>query len=300
MYRTDTDGPDMLKPYVIDGATEDMTISYKSFGAFVPYFTIDDSTKIFCINTAEDVGDDEKYKLGSPSSWGNDTDFTLSQISAYNVSPACRAGVLVVKSSDSDTINDDGAVGGLIESVTTAFNNEGREALKIVVCANNTYSTVYLEKDHAGYQAATDKEAKTDLAFGDYILYTKDVYSNIISYVKDFDYSEGSISDTRTVDSDNSVLVYYYGTLSAVENQSLAINIIDSSGPVSDGIISLMAQYMNRETAYVWVADANDRSGGSVMGIPMRSISNYMDQGYEVFVRTRFADISEIVVYKKN
>lgn len=290
VYSVTSDDKNAIKPYVIEGIDPAASVYYKSFGVFVPYFSIDANTIIFCIDTTPDVSDEDKFNIGSLSSWQNDQQLTIGGVQAYNVTSANRANILVVKAAATNAIDDDGAVGGVVESVTRSFNELDEESLKIVVCYGNQYTTLYLEKSDENYAAAVDTAAKTDIAVGDYVVFTKDIYNNIISYRKDFDYSEGEIS--HSADRDNSVLVYYYGTLGTVENTSFSVDVMASSSTAAGSKVAIV---QSRDEGCWFIDTQNNRASG----ISFTQAQSYMEQGYEVLVRTRFASVTQLIIYEK-
>lgn len=290
VYDPNSESKDIIKPYVIEGVADTTMIYYKIFGVFVPYFTIDNDTVIFCVDPSDKKTDEERYTIGSTSSWSNDTQLAFSSIKPYNVTSSGRAGVLVVAASQSTEISEDGALGGVIESVSKALDAYGEEALKITVCSGNSYSTLYLDKGHDSYAAATDTANKTDLAIGDFILYTKDDYNSIVSYAKHFDFSEGKLDHTSNGGRDNEKLVYFYGTLGTIESASLSLDLITASGTTKTGKVNLVMQ-----NSYAWLVDIPNKS---VRAISFGQASNYMNQGHQVLLRTRYASINELIIYK--
>ena len=291
VYNPDIDSKDILKPYSIDGVTDTTMVYYKIFGLFVPYFSIDNNTNIFCVDPDVSKTDEERYTIGSTNSWANDSEIAFGSIKVYNVTPSGRANIIVVSRQLNTTLSEDGASGGVIESVSTALNAQDEEALKLSMCSGNTYFTLYIEKNHEKYAEATDVAAKTDLSIGDYIIFNKDEYNNIITYTKHFDYSEGTLNHNSATGRDNDILVYYHGILGPIEASSFSLDLLNASGATKSGKITLLMQ----GTA----ATVVDIPSGIVRGISFGQASDYMNQGYKVLVRTRYADIYEIIIYKE-
>lgn len=291
VYNPDIDSKDILKPYSIDGVSDTTMVYYKIFGLFVPYFSIDNNTNIFCVDPDTSKSDEERYTVGSTNSWANDSEIAFGSIKVYNVTSSGRANVIVVSRQLNTTLSEDGAAGGVIESVSTALNAKGEESLKLSMCSGNSYFTLYIEKNHEKYAEATDVSAKTDLSIGDYIIFNKDEYNNIITYTKHFDYSEGTLNHKSATGIDNDILVYYYGILGSIEASSFSLDLLNASGATKSGKITLLMQHTN--------ATVVDIPSGIVRGVSFGQASDYMNQGYKVLVRTRYADIYEFIIYKE-
>lgn len=291
VYNPDSDGKDTIKPYVIEGVADTTMVYYKIFGVFVPYFTIDKDTIIFCIDPSTKKTDEERHTIGSTNSWANDSQMAFGTIHPYNVTSSGRANILVIKRAVDTSIDENGATGGVVESVTKAFDAHGEAALKIVLCSGNSYSTLYLEETHESYAAATDVSAGTDIAIGDYILYQKDEYNSIVNYIKHFDHSDGILNHESKGGRDNEVLVYFYGKLGTIESNCLSVDLINASGATKTGKVNLVMQ-----RTYATLVDIPSKT---VRNISFGQASNYMDQGHKVLIRTRYADIHELIIYKE-
>ena len=295
-YRPGVDSANTLRPYVIEGLNPDDTVYYKIFGSFVPYFTIDSDSTIFIVNLTEGVSDEDKYSIGSIDSWKNDSQHSFSTLHPYNVSSSGRADIFIMKTETvDDAIDDEKGSGGMIHDIKQALDNKGEKALKITIGYDNKYHTLYLSESHEYYAKATNPNSDGYLEIGDFIMYKTDMYSNIKTIRKDFDYSKSDINDSVTATHDNGGLVYYYGELLSVENESFSISLIDSSSTTKTGKIAIMAQYMEDNRENIWILEKGAR--GKVTTQALSALSKFKDQGYKIFIRTRYADIKEICLY---
>ncbi len=296
VYRPGVDNYNTLRPYVIEGLNPDDTVYYKIFGSFVPYFAIDSNSVIFVVNTSDDVAIEDKYKIGSPDTWKNDSQHTFSSLHPYNVSTSGRADIFVMKTQATDeAIDDERGEGGMIHDIKIALNNKGETSLKLIVGYDNKYHTVYIPMSHADYASVTNPNSDSYLDVGDFILYKTDIYSNITTIRKDFDYSKGDINDSVTATHDNGGLVYYYGELLSVENEIFSVALVDSSSTTKSGNIAIVAQYMEDNRENVWVVEKGAKT--IITTQALSALSNFMNQGYKVFIRCRYSDIMEICLY---
>lgn len=294
-YDAKTESKDILRRYNFkDYDNANVETYYKSFGVFVPaYFTIDSDTKIFIVKNEAEVSDETKrFALGTLASFSNDELFKCNELHAYNVSEAGRAEILVnVGSGASESVEEDSGA-GVIESITRAVDTQGENALKLTICANNAYSTAYIPETSAMYAKVTNPSDSTwYLEFGDYIRYTVDFYSEISSLSKDFDASEGVILHRSA--NENRTLNEYYGSLVDVDNTTVAFTIDAYSS--CDSVPGITKACLVMQKTYVWLA--NTRSG-SIRAIPFSDLSSYVRQDYKIFIKTRFADIHDIVLYQ--
>ena len=154
---------------------------------------------------------------------------------------------------------------------------------------------MYLSENHKDYVKATNPNSDLYLEIGDYIMCKTDIYSNVAVIRKDFDYSKSDINDSVTATHDNGGLVYYYGELLSVENESFSISLIDSSSTTKTGKIAIMAQYMEDNRENIWILEKGAR--GKVTTQALSALPKYADRGYKVFIRTSYADIAELCIY---
>ncbi|MBR5506794.1 MAG: hypothetical protein IKV88_01970 [Clostridia bacterium] len=296
IYRPGVDNANTLRPYVIEGLNPDDTVYYKIFGTFVPHFAIDANSTVFIVNLAEGVSEEDKYAIGSTESWKNDSQHAFSTLHPYNVSAAGRADVFVMKTEAVDEyIDGEKGTGGIIYDISHALDRKGEKALKISVCSNNTYHTVYLSENHKDYVKATNPNSDLYLEIGDYIMCKTDIYSNVAVIRKDFDYSKSNINDSLESTDDNRSLVYYYGELLSLENETFSIALIDSSSVTKTGNIVIMAQYMEAPSESFWILENGKKVKVSTQALS--ALPKYADRGYKVFIRTRYADIAELCIY---
>lgn len=296
IYRPGVDNSNTLRPYVIEGLNPDDTVYYKIFGVFVPHFTIDSDSTVFIVNLTEGVSDEDKYSIGSTDSWKNDSQHTFSTLHPYNVSSSGRADIFLMKTETVDEyIDNERGTGGIIYDITQALDNKGEKALKISICSDNSYHTLYLSESHKDYAKAINPNSDGYLELGDFIMCKADMYSNITTIRKDFDYSKSDISDSLEATDDNRSLVYYYGELLSVENESFSVSLIDSSSTTKTGNIAMMAQYMEASSENIWILEKGKKV--KVKSQQLRALKTFADQGYKVFIRSRYSDISEICIY---
>lgn len=293
-YHPGIDNVNTLRPFVMKGEETD-EVYYKIFGVFIPHFTIDANTKVFLVNTSDNISYEDKFALGSMDSWSNDSLHLLSALHPYNVSTSGHAPILVLKSNTIDTtIDNEKSSGGVVCGVTKAINRQDEEALKITVGTANAYSTIYLPKSHADYDKVANTSAPEAFRVGDYIMYTTDIYDNILSYRKDFDFRTKNIDDSYS-STDNDALTYYYGELLKVEDDSYALDIIDSSSGV-EGNVSIKAHEMYDTRQNIWVVETNG-SKRVVTSEALSALNKFMNQGFTVLVRLRYGGVIETCLY---
>ena len=290
LYVPEQDGTNVLKPYVIDGLSSSEEVNYKIFGVFVPHFSISDNTTIFCVDPVQE-DDEKKYSLGTLETWANDTKISLGSLNPYNVSKLGRADIIVVKQSASSALGGSRyQLGGVIDSISHVLDADGDEAIKIVVAGGDNYTsgytTLFVEKDNSNYS-----KVQTDLGFGDFIIYTKDKFNNLLEYSKEFDYSSEDI--LRVSSSDNDSLAYYYGTLGDIDNIGFSLDLLDSSTSTKSRAIIQMHNTNNEKT---WVVYNKMETVG---GFSYDKLSDYSNQGYKVLVRTYAAEPFQIILYQE-
>lgn len=293
-YHPGIDNVNVLRPFVMNGEETD-EVYYKIFGVFIPHFTVGANTKVFLVNTADNIAYEDKFSIGSMDSWSNDSLHLLSTLHPYNVSTSGLASIMVLKSNTmDDAIDNEKSSGGVICGITKAMNRRDEDALKITVGTANSYSTIYLPKSHADYNKAANISAPEALRVGDYIMYTTDIYDNIMSYRKDFDSKTKNIDDSYS-STDNDALTYYYGELMKVEDDSYALDIIDSSSGV-EGNVSIKAHEMYDTRQNVWVVDANGAEC-MVTSEALSALNKFMEQGFTMLVRLRYGGVIETCLY---
>lgn len=294
LYDSDRDGQGTLKRYnYVNYNSDEQQTYYKSFGLFVPaYFSIDSDTVIFVVKNKNDVSNEsERFSLGTLSEWGNDELIVCSSIEAYNVSESGRAEVLVNVGAASSEECSDTSSHGLVEAISNAIDRNGERAVKLTVCSENKYNSYYIKGDSKLYKKVTDPNNALYLELGDYIRFNANSYNEISALNRDFDLSSEVISHRAA--NENRELNEYYGELSNVESESFAINIEAYSG--CDSVPGLKRGCFVFESRYFWIFDKNEKK---VSSLPVSQLSNYMNQGYKIFLKTRYASVKEIVLYK--
>ncbi len=290
VYDDKSDGKDVIKPYVLEGVEAGTSIRYKESGLFLPHFSIDSNTVIFCISPDEQLDDERRYTIGTMSSWRNDNQFDISEIKPYNVNNAGYAGILVVSRGVSDDLNADQIAGGTIESVTYAFDSYGEKALKILLCSKGSYSTVYLPENNDYYVAAINESAKTALGIGDYIVYTKNDMNSILSYKREYDYSEDKVEHVAPGGTFDSLYIFVSGTLDSIYGTSISLDVTSASSSL---IPERTVLKMNQ--SHMTLVDI---PAGIVSASSFNLASDYAGQGRRVVLRVRYGSIEDIVIYK--
>ena len=290
IYDPTCESREIIKPYVIKGIEPDTQINYHTFGLLVNVCSIDSNTVIFCAEPNEDLEDERRYTISTYGDWQNNSKFTFGGLTPYNVKPSGLAEILLVKSVTSDNLDADGVSGGVIESVTQALDNRGELALKIVLCNRNEYETLFLPQSHEKYAEAANPENINSIGIGDYIVYTKDIFNNIIAFERHFDYSTGKLEHSKTSGDIDDVFVYAYGTLDAFEAQSFSVDVESASTGEISGKINLVMQWN-----YSTIVDIKHKT---VSSTTRSAAADYMKQGYKVLLRIRYGDVTELIVYK--
>lgn len=204
---------------------ENDTMYYKSDGYFVPYFTVDDNTKIFCV-VDKSVADNENNRvyLGNGKKFlPNDESVSVKDITAYNVDKTGYAAAVVYQTdSYSGPLTSESSF-GIVSNMYECVDSDDEISIAIELYTNDAFATYYIKENERWYENAPKNSQGFPFEKGDLIRYT--VRGGFIKDepIRDFDAAK------RTVlydGSENSSLHYTYGKLYDYGDNS--IMIIDS------------------------------------------------------------------------
>lgn len=243
LYVPAEDGRETVKRYNFDGYDTTVKIPYKITGYFVPHFTIDTSTVIFCIAESESA-DENRFSLGNGLGFiSNDTQVPGNMVHAYNVSEAGKAEVIVYLTDTYSTAIDGLSTSGLVSKFTEAIDSEGVEGYRMELYYADSFVTYFI-KNEAPFVA----NGINSFAVGDFVRYTVNSAGYITNITKDFD-NKTKILLGSTADNTNNH--YYYGDVYILGDSSTAVKTADGKliyvpmavgdcGYVRDGDVSTM------------------------------------------------------------
>jgi len=282
VYEPVSDGFDALKRYRFPNDESETLIYYKTSGYFVPHFTINTSTAVFCVSPDTTLDDEERFSLAKTLTFlDNDERVPANTLKAYNVSDAGCADALLYSAKVDTDVNIDYAPFGIIAECTEALDNDGDEAFKIVMYVNDSYITKYIDKDAHFVKDMNLTEGEVPFHMGDVIRYTESG-GRITNAAKDFD------GETKTLlnnEGDNKMVHYYYGKIYAFGASSVAIL-------KDDGAIA----YVPYTIKNVCMVDEND-----VYTAPQDVIATYKqvgDKATKILVKCRYSAVAQVYTFK--
>ena len=278
MYVGAEDGKNTLKRYDYPGYNTTKEMPYKITGYFVPYFTINDATKIFCVSLTE-TDDNKKFNLGNGKAFlTNDTKVAKNNLWAYNVNEAgCAEAILYIADSYTTTVDKTGS-SGIVSKITRAIVDEDSQGLKVEICSKGNFKMYSVKPD-----APCMVNGELPVRVGDMIRFNVSSDGAYITNVKkDFDYATRSIVGLTE---DNTSLHYYYGDLYYAGTDSVGIR-------QSDGTIIYLPLKLGNQ-CYI------DETGVSV--IPVTGISTYKQLSSacsKILVKCIYSAPQESYIYK--
>ena len=215
LYVPSQDGLNNVKRYNFTNYDTTTPLPYKITGYFVPYFTIDSATKIFCVDESE-TSMKYRFSMGSGTAFlANDSRPASNTIWAYNVDEAGRADVILYKTdSNTATLNEESA-SGLVSSFGLSLDEDENPCYKIELYANDRFKSYYIEAD-SKFVASGD----SSFVVGDFVRYTANNSGYITNIQKDFDNATKTVLGSTT---DNTKNHYYYGDVYLMGDSSVAL-----------------------------------------------------------------------------
>lgn len=278
-----SDGADALKRFRFENDETETTVYYKIFGYFVPYFTLNSSTKIFCVSTGES-SDEDRFSIGTLSFLGNDEKVSSDTLRVYNVDIAGCAGALLYKNDAAASVSlSVTSSTAMVASCTNAIDSEGIEVYKIKLYSSDKYTVLYIQKDAAFIKAMNLKEGEFPYNTGDIIRYAADDKKGyMLTAVKDFDAKTRSLIYNA---GHNTELHYYYGSIYAIGESSVAIK-------QSDGTVIYVPAV---------IGDVGIVENGEVFTQPKEKVTSYVQMGdecHKILIKCRYSSPTQIFVYK--
>lgn len=288
-FRKDTIGENekdgILKRYRFE-KNQAVSLYYKSAGYFVPYFTIDGATKIFCVIDKENEPDLEKrvYLGGGVEFLPNDTGVTAGSLLAYNVSTAGRADAIVYKTTSHGSPMSYESSYGVVSKIYTSIDPEEDLAVRIDLYADDKFRTLYIKEDLL--DGVTDlKSNGYPFERGDMIRYTADENGYIHDLpILDFDAGAGAVKHSG---SDNTSLHYTYGKLYDYNDNSFSV--IDAK----DGKIKCYQGQIGK-CGYV-------PESGMISTVPVGNLVTYLQNPGKcsnILIKCRSSRVEQYVVYE--
>jgi len=282
IYEPFSDGFDTLKRYRFPNDESETLIYYKTSGYFVPHFTINTSTAIFCVSPDTTLDDEERFSMAKTLTFlDNDERVPANSLKAYNVSDTGCADALLYSAKVDTDVNIDYAPFGIIAECTEALDNDGDEAFKIVMYVNDSYITKYIDKEAHFVKDMNLAEGEVPFHMGDVIRYTESA-GRITNAAKDFD---GETMTLLNTEGDNKMVHYYYGKIYAFGASSVAIL-------KDDGSIA----YVPYSIKNVCMVDEND-----VYTAPKDVIATYKqagDKATKILVKCRYSAVAQVYTFK--
>ena len=268
-------------------SNEDESFYYKSSGYFVPYFSINDETRIFCVmKDGFYTDEDDRVSLGAGTAFlPNDESVTAGDVTAYNVDSAGYAKAIVYKTeSYGAPINYESSY-GVVSDMYMRRNDDGDMDLAIEVYADDAFRLLYVSEDESWYENIEKKQNGFPYSKGDVIRYSVDKKGYIKNQpILDFD------AETMTVINDgaeNSSLHYTYGMLYDCGDSS--VTVIDSE----DGKIKC---YQGKITSCGYVPKKDD-----ITTIYSDRLVSYRQAGENcsrVLLKCRSSRVEAYIVYE--
>ena len=276
------DGYNTVKRYRFQGDETDTMISYKSFGYFVPYFTIDVTSTIFCVSPDKTLSDEERFSIAKSLTFlDNDEKVASYSLKPYNVYDTGYASVLLYEAAVGADVNADNAPGGIVADCSLALDNVGDEAYKLVMYQHDSYYIKYIKPDAPFIQNMNLKDGEMPFNTGDVVRYSQSG-DYIDGATKDFDGKTRTLLNTT---GDNKMVHYYYGKLYAVGSSSIAILRDDGS-----------IVYVPATISSVCMVDDND-----VYTTAKERISTYKQSGdnaTKILVKCRYSAVQQVYMFK--
>lgn len=226
-FKTDTvlgnekDG--ILKRYRYETNLSNTTY-FKDSGYFVPYFTIDGTTKIFCvIDKAYESDSDKRVYMGDGVYFiENDASVTVGDLYAYNVNRAGHADAIVYKTtSRGKKLSYDSAYGVVAKVISECIAPDGENAMRLDIYAGDSFRTYYMRRDEGFFKDITKKANGEYYTKGDLVRFAADSSGYICSApIIDFDANAGKVLNSGQ---DNSSIHYAYGKLYDYDDSSFTL-----------------------------------------------------------------------------
>jgi len=295
VFDSTVDSVNCLKRYNFKEYNTETKIYYKIIGYFVPHFTINKNTKIIVVDDADAVrSEEERFYIGSLSTWANDALIESNRLLAYNVDKSGAASILVYKENSSSTsVSLNSTKFGFISKVTNSLDSFGDRAYKVTICNNNTFNNYFIPADSKLAAKFTDGSSNFTLGIGDGIRYKEGSNARLLAIELDYDYDPVNPKMVLLASRDNYPVNFYYGTVNALSNTSMSIDLLDSS---TGGKGYPVAFVFNK--AYVWIFDTKNKTFNTARPSSIVSSQQSPGKGDTVVVRTYSAELKDVVVIR--
>ena len=248
------------------------TLHYKTTTrTFLGLVNIDDGTSIFAI--PEDETDERSYKMLNRSDFANDESLTIE---AYNLSDVNLAEAIIVFGKAGGTDIDTKITPAVVDRVTRTINDEG-----MIVNKLNAF------KDGKPVELYTIDEVDiSNLKKGDVVRYSVNGANEINELDVLFRFDESNPAELRNVNSDNYIYVdrHIYGRVDLRDGDYMNVTLKTTTGEEKIETIGLQGAYF-----YLYNVPAKN-----ISVISAKDIS----KGDTFFMRQRYGDTKEVIIYK--
>lgn len=236
-----------LTKYCYPANTDDLlhdTIWNSSTSNIVhPWYKVNENTFFIQVGSNESVDEDKRYVVRDLSWFKAKKNFARANSGTYNVDENGIAGAMVFTEPPSVSISDD-STRGIIQSVSTAYDANLNECIKLVVFRNEKYNDVYMMQSNFPYPDRTDyasdsayttaveacpfdENGNPRYAVGDYIGYETDSQGYLTALKVEYDASARKILYKNT---NQMYYCYYYGGVYSLGNGTMTVLRAASDG----------------------------------------------------------------------
>lgn len=297
IYDSKTESSDMLKRLNFSGYDGTGTVYYKITGYFVPHFTINDNTKIFCVNEGNNVKE-KRYTLGSGIGFlSNDEKVQAKNIIAYNVNEVGVADAVVYIDDSGASVSSVARDSdyGVVKKAMYVINEDDEPIISLELYADDWYTTYYIEMDEAFLDTFRKSGGYSDSAIpftaGDVIRYTTDIFGYIVDAEKDYDNKNKElISDYGNNYTDNELLKFYYGGLYSLSSSAIALFKLDEG-------VNGSKYYFPWGGASCCIVDEDN----NVYTVPRSRMISYLNDASNysrLLLKTRYASVQAVIIYE--
>lgn len=282
VYRIDTEreNENVTENDFIKAFPEQVNKNYKSgSGIFGGVCGINAKTIIFAV--PEDVRDYNGYSIKKLSYFSNDDDYSFD---GYDPNEVNILSAMVIKATENSSIHDKSPI-GVISKISQSVNNDNEVSYKLDMATNGTMASYFVKEDEM---------AKT-LSVGDIIRYSLDSKFDIESLKMTYRADGAALSDAEV--SDNSPSNGNFDSKYRVALGTVCRKIDDYMTVEINGSIETM-KIVKNTMIYVIEEDLRN-SGKKIIRVGKETdIFDNLSEPSKILVRTRYGDLSEIVVLK--
>lgn len=271
--------------------------------AYVPYFSLGATSKVFVVNETEGISDDKKCTIMDANyiySHQSTVRWTAEQIRAYDVTENGIAMVILLvdnnakgewKTASSSSQN------GVVYSVYEAINDDDELTYEIVVYSDSKFSKLYLSTDILNSEESfVDSQGNTYVSRGDAISYDVSSLTGEITNIHcDYDYDTQKAEVSTTNFSDKHAL--YFGKVYSCDGSNITI-IPEGISSITPSVDDDTARFSFGISGKVYVVDSRARNMYQADENDILSYRQVGDDCSNVFIRTDDGRLTFAVIYK--